>query len=56
MITKVEAILLTCDGCEAVYTNISDFSIFPDASAAENDAAEEGWVKSGEKHYCPKCS
>ncbi len=55
MITKVDSAMLTCDGCEDVYTDSRDFSIFTDIAVAEECAEDEGWVKSVDKHYCPDC-
>lgn len=51
--------MLKCDGCGDYYDGLGDggsISIDDDTgSFIEESALDEGWVKVGEKHYCPCC-
>lgn len=58
---KVEGIAIKCDKCGDYY-EFGEGSIFytddydSKGEQIEADALEEGWVKVGDKHYCPKCA
>jgi len=57
---KVEGIAIKCDGCNNYYETGGEGIFYQDyldknGDQIEREALEEGWVKDGDKHYCPDC-
>lgn len=56
MIKQVAMYGMYCDGCDDTlnteeYHNV----VYPDPTQLYSDAEQEGWIKIGDKWYCPKC-
>lgn len=57
----VQGIAIKCDKCGEYYETVGEGIFYPDfcdpkGDQNEEEALEEGWVKIGDKHYCPECA
>lgn len=57
----VQGIAIKCDKCGEYYETGGEGTFYPDyydpkGDQIEKEALEEGWVKIGDKHYCPECA
>ena len=56
MIEQVVMYGMLCDGCnETLNTEEYHNVLYPDPIELYSDAEQEGWIKVGDKWYCPKC-
>jgi hypothetical protein len=53
MIEKIEMYSVSCDVCETILE--TDYSCWNHPEDAVEEAAEYGWHRDGDKHYCPDC-
>ena len=58
---QVEGIAIKCDRCSNYYEVCGEGTFYPDyydpkGDQIEKEALEEGWVRIGDKHYCPECA
>ena len=55
---KIEGVMLKCDKCGEYYESGEGPTIIPCdimGIEVEAQALEDGWVKVGDKHFCPDC-
>ena len=57
---KIEGIAIKCDRCGDYYETGGEGIFYsdhydPKGDQIEQEALEDGWVKIGDKHYCPNC-
>jgi len=55
MIGKLEMYTLICDNCKESIGETEEFNCWSDESMVEEVTSENGWLKEGDRHYCPKC-
>ena len=58
---KIEGIAIKCDKCGCCFETGGEGIFYPDYYDANGEqigeeALEDGWVKEGDKHYCPECN
>lgn len=46
---------IVCDGCGKQFDGIDDSQYWDDIGFLEQVSDESGWIKIGNKHYCPNC-
>lgn len=55
MIKTVNMFTVVCDNCNEDAFKDDEFSCWSDKDFAEDMAVEIGYIKDGDKHYCPTC-
>lgn len=53
-VTKIYTVI--CDKCKKDISETDEFiNQYDDLEMVEELAADEGWIKKGQDHYCPAC-
>lgn len=55
MIKKVQMFTVVCDNCKVDAFADDVITCWDEKEFAETMAVESGYVKDGDKHYCPEC-
>jgi hypothetical protein len=55
MIKEVIMYTILCDGCGKDVNSGTEYSCWNDTDINEDMAADSGWMKEGDKHYCENC-
>lgn len=55
MIKEILMYTVVCNNCGKDVNEGADFCAWNDKGFAQDVAAEAGWIKDGDEHYCPDC-
>lgn len=56
MIKKVQMFTVVCDNCKVDAFEGQEITCWNNKEFTEDVAVESGFIKDGDKHYCPECA